>query len=214
MKKYPLRLLKNRLWELADELLPAGEAGDYNQAMMELGAVVCRPGQPDCAACALTLHCAAFQSGRPELLPVKAPKKVRPHHTMSVGIVQRNNTFLIARRPEKGLLGGLWEFPATRQQKGETLKTCCLRGIREETGVEATIQSRFRTVKHAYTHFSVTMHAFQCDYQGGSARPLGCSETSWVSLKEISGYAFSRANRKLIDFLLKEDLANTSGRDS
>lgn len=195
--------VKNRLWELADKLLPKGKAGAYNQAMMELGAMVCRPGLPDCAACPLAPHCAAFQSGRPESLPIKTPKKARPHHTMGVGLVWRGGTLLIARRPENGLLGGLWEFPATRLQTGETLQDCCLRGIREETGVQATVVSRFRTVKHAFTHFSVTMHAFQCAYRSGRTRPLGCTEARWVSPDELSDYAFSRANRKLIDFLLE-----------
>ncbi|MDA0745752.1 MAG: A/G-specific adenine glycosylase, partial [bacterium] len=173
--------VKNQLQELADTLLHKGDAGNFNQALMELGATVCLPKSPNCTTCPVSSHCIAYQSGEPESLPVKAPKKKRPHHTMGVGIVQHNSTFLIARRPEDGLLGGLWEFPATRKKTSESLQDCCLRGILETTDVHAKIKTRFHTVKHAFTHFSVTMHAFRCEYQNGQAGPVGCTEARWVS---------------------------------
>ena len=197
--------VKNRLWELAGTLLPKEDAGNYNQAIMELGATVCRPRSPDCAVCPLPALCTACQSGSPGSLPHKPPRKARPHHTLSVGIVWRNGDLLIARRPENGLLGGLWEFPSVRLEKGETLQDACIRGVREETGVRVKIETRFRTVKHAYTHFSVTIHAFQCAYQSGPARPLDCEEVCWVPPDELSAYAFSRANRKLIEPLLESE---------
>ena len=197
--------VKKRLWELAEGLMAEGHAGDYNQAIMELGATVCRPRQPDCPACPLQSHCQARKSDHPETLPYKSPRKARPHHTLGVGIVWRGNELLIARRKENGLLGGLWEFPAAQQKKGEPLQDCCLRAVLEETGVEAKIQSRFHTVKHAFTHFSVTMHAFLCRYRRGRVRPIGCSDVQWASPETLSSYAFSRANRKLIDALLEAD---------
>ena len=196
--------VKKDLWNLAERLLAKGDAGNYNQAIMELGATVCTPRSPNCPACPLSELCAAFKTGTPEALPFKAPQKKRPHHILGVGIVWRDHELLIARRPETGLLGGLWEFPAIRQHPGETLQACCLRGIREETGITVAVQDRFRTVKHAFTHFSVTMHAFQCTYQSGTAHPLTCSDVRWVPPGELTDLAFSRANRKLIDFLLKD----------
>lgn len=196
--------VKKDLWQLAENLLAKGKAAQYNQAVMELGATVCHPRSPECTACPLATLCVARKSRNQEALPVKAPKKTRPHHTMGVTIVWRKNTLLIARRPEKGLLGGLWEFPSERQEPDETLQDCCLRGLLKKTGVKAQIQNRFRTVKHAFTHFSVTMHAFQCTYQSGRTRPIAYSEVSWVTPETLSNYPFSRANRKLIESLLAQ----------
>lgn len=192
---------RTRLQKLADDLLSSGNAGEHNQAIMELGATVCRPRAPRCGSCPVDDYCAAYQSGTAESLPVKAPKKSRPHHVLGVGIVSRGDKVLIARRPENGLLGGLWEFPSARQQEGEALGETCIRAVREAAGVDAAVRNRFRTVKHAFTHFSVTMHAFQCDYTGGEARARNCSDVRWVSPENLEDYAFSRANRKLIEYL-------------
>ncbi len=192
---------RTRLQKLADDLLNSGNAGDYNQAVMELGATVCRPRAPRCGKCPVDEYCAAYQSGTAESLPVKAPKKPRPHHILGVGIVSRKDKVLIARRPENGLLGGLWEFPSARQLQGEALGDTCIRAVREATGVDAALRNRFRTVRHAFTHFSVTMHAFRCEYKGGRARARTCSDVKWVVPDSLEDYAFSRANRKLIEYL-------------
>ncbi len=192
---------KKHLWQLAQELLPRGHAGAYNQAIMELGATVCTPRNPDCATCPLNAQCKAYPLGHPESLPIKAKKKPRPHHTLGAGIVWYKNKVLITRRPENGLLGGLWEFPAGTQQNGESLQETCIRGIQETAGITVKILNRFRTVNHAFTHFSITIHAFLCTHQKGKAHPVGCAECAWVSLSELHTYAFSRTSRKLADYL-------------
>ena len=190
------------LQKLADNLLHSGDAGEYNQAIMELGAIVCRPRAPHCGSCPVRIHCAAFKTGTAETLPVKAPKKPRPHHILGVGIVFQNNRVLVVRRPDEGLLGGLWEFPAAPQSEGESLRDTCIRAVREATCVDAAVRNRFRTVRHAFTHFSVTMHAFQCEYKSGKARARNCSDVRWVAPDGLGDYAFSRANRKLIEYLV------------
>ena len=192
---------RTSLQKLADDLLQSGDAGEYNQAIMELGATVCRPRAPRCASCPISEHCAALQAGAAESLPVKAPKKPRPQYTLGVGIVFRNERVLIARRPENGLLAGLWEFPSARQFQEEPLSDTCIRAVREATGVDASVRDRFRTVKHAFTHFSVTMHAFQCEYRAGEACAKTCSDVRWVGPDRFGDYAFSRANRKFIEYM-------------
>ncbi|MBT4136541.1 MAG: A/G-specific adenine glycosylase [Candidatus Latescibacteria bacterium] len=193
--------VKKQLWELAESLLAKGQAGDYNQAVMELGATVCTPKSPNCQDCPLVTSCDAHQAGTQASLPVKAKKKPRPHHMLGAGIVWHKNKVLITQRPENGLLGGLWEFPAGTQEADETLQETCSRGIKEAVGIDIQIQDRFRTVKHAFTHFSITIHAFQCHYKNGKAQALSCDTFAWVSLVELSDYAFSRTSRKLADFL-------------
>jgi A/G-specific adenine glycosylase len=193
--------VKNHLWQLAESLLAKGHAGDYNQAVMELGATICTPKTPNCTHCPLVKSCEAFQVGEHESLPIKAKKKPRPHHTLGAGIVWKQNRVLIIQRPQNGLLGGLWEFPAGTQQTNETLQEACIRGVHETLGISIQIQDRFHTIKHAFTHFSITIHAFQCQYTKGKTQALSCDTFAWVSLVQLSDYAFSRTSRKLADFL-------------
>jgi A/G-specific adenine glycosylase len=193
---------KGRVAGLAQALLPEGRAGDYNQALMEFGALVCRPKTPACEGCPLRGICVARASGDPERLPVKAGRRARPHYEEAVGIVRRRDgRYLIARRPERGLLGGLWELPGGRLEPGEALGGCCVRGVREEVGAKVRAVERFRSVNHAYTHFSVTIHAFYCTYISGRVRPLRCIEVVWVRPEEMRAYAFPRAHRRLTEGL-------------
>ena len=200
--------VKNRLWELAESLLPKGAAGDYNQAIMELGATVCTPKKPACVRCPVQKYCAAHKAGDPQSLPVKAKKKPRPHHTLCAGIAWHDDKVLITKRPRNGLLGGLWEFPAGTRRDGESLQNTCTRGLWETAGIQVAIDGRYRTVKHAFTHFSITLHAFQCRYVKGKARPLACDDLAWVALKGLNTYAFSRTSRTLIDHLQQDDLCD------
>jgi A/G-specific adenine glycosylase len=196
--------VKKQLSDIADRLLPKTVAGDFNQAVMEMGATVCRPRSPECGSCPIGRHCEAFATDRVESLPVRSPRKARPHHTMGVAIVRLGSEVLISRRPQSGLLAGLWEFPCARVSDGESLQSCCLRAARAVAGIEAKVESRFRTVDHAYTHFSVTMHAFLCAHEKGTARSVACADARWVEPGDLSDYAFSRANRKLIEALSEE----------
>lgn len=193
------------LQELAQGLLPAGRADAYNQAIMELGALVCTPSSPSCTSCPVGPVCRGRRAATVDVRPVKSRKAGAPHHTCSVALVWHHGKVLIARRPQTGLLAGLWEFPSARQMTDETLKEACKRASRETAGVEAAIASRFCTVKHAYSHFRVTMHAFQCTYGSGRAKALGCDAIRWVSPGQLDEYAFSRANRKIIERLLEPD---------
>jgi A/G-specific adenine glycosylase len=200
--------VKSRLQALAQSLLNSQDAGDFNQAVMELGATVCTPRAPQCSACPVGRFCAAARSGQTEDLPVKRRRAARPHRVMAVGIVSRKGRLLIVKRPENGLLGGLWEFPAGVRADDESLQECCVSAVKEQVGIAAEVTERFRTVEHAFTHFSVTMHAFLCRSPKGRIRALACADAAWVPAGDLSEYAVSRANRKLIDYLQQDpDLA-------
>ncbi|HSR88217.1 MAG TPA: A/G-specific adenine glycosylase, partial [Pontiella sp.] len=100
------------LQQMAETLLVKGNAGSYNEAMMELGATVCLPANPKCDVCPLVSVCLAARSGCPTAYPVKAPKKKVPHIVVGAAVIRnRKNEVLIAQRREKDMLGGLWEFP-------------------------------------------------------------------------------------------------------
>src|SRR5512147_2512180 len=102
------------LWQLADEYLPKGHAGDYNQALMDLGAMICVPKNPRCLICPVMEFCQAREKGVQDQRPVKSPKKDVPHYVHAAGVIIERSRVLLAQRPSKGLLGGMWEFPNGR----------------------------------------------------------------------------------------------------
>ncbi len=108
--------VKESLWKLAEEWLDRTRPGDYNQALMELGRVVCKPRAPLCTECPVSQHCSAFANGTQNLRPVKKRKSATPHYDVAAGMVWNDaGQVLIAQRPLDGLLGGLWEFPVANR---------------------------------------------------------------------------------------------------
>ena len=193
---------KKILQSMADTLLPVKSPGDFNEAMMELGALLCTPTAPHCGVCPLARCCRARQQGEPERFPVKRAKKKRPHHEVAAAIIWRQGRILLARRPEQGLLGGLWEFPGGKREKGETLERTAVREVREELGVRVRVREFFIKVDHQYTHFSVTLNVFHCAWVSGSPQPLGCSDWRRVRPQELLPFAFPRAKGTVIEALL------------
>lgn len=194
--------IKAQLIAASEKLLPHGQAGNFNQAMMELGARICTPKRPLCATCPIKAHCRANDElNDPTTLPFKPPKKTRPHYQVAAGIIWKDSKFLIAQRPQEGLLGGLWEFPGGKQEQGETLEECLVREIDEELGCQIKV-SRFATqVEHAYSHFSITLHAFHAHHIGGTPQTLECAAWHWVDITQLDDFAFSRADLHIIAYL-------------
>jgi A/G-specific adenine glycosylase len=196
----PIRLpgVERRLWEIAAAHLPRGRAGDYNQALMDLGAVICTPRRPDCIQCPLSDLCAARALGLQEQRPVTTARPDIPHYTVTAAVIQRNEQVLIAQRPLKGLLGGLWEFPGGKLQLGEDLASCLQREIREELGAEIAIGGAVGTYRHAYTHFRVTLHAFRCTIvNGDEPEPLQVNDLRWVLPSDLNDYPMGKIDRQI-----------------
>jgi A/G-specific adenine glycosylase len=192
------------LWDLAAAHLPPGRAGDYNQALMDLGAMICTPKAPGCQRCPLGEICLARARGLQEQRPVRRHRPAIPHHTVTAAIIQRDGGVLIARRPEQGLLGGLWEFPGGKLQDGESLVDCLKREIGEELEAEIEVQAPFGVYRHAFTHFKITLHAFQCALRSGEPRPVEASEIRWVTTKELNAFPMGKVDRQIANRLIKE----------
>ena len=195
---------RRELQQLADTLLVAGDAGNYNESMMELGATLCLPRNPDCPACPLSDVCLGSQSGRPTDFPVKAPKKKTPHIVVGAGVVlNRKGQILIAQRRDKDMLGGLWEFPGGKQEPGETIQQCIQRELLEELGIHVRIEDYLLTVKHAYSHFTMDMHTYFARIRSGRPRPIECKDYRWVNVDELRNVPYSKADLHVIDALEK-----------
>jgi A/G-specific adenine glycosylase len=190
---------QRRLWELAQSLLPAGHAGEFNQALMDLGAMICTPHAPLCQECPLFDECLAYGMGRQDQFPTRRPRRSPPHYEVTAGVVWNGDgCFLIAQRPPEGLLGGLWEFPGGKREPDETLEDCLRRELCEELDITVDVGAPLTVVPHAYTHFRITLHAFHCHLAGGQPRALGCADWAWITLDDVGRYAFSAADHKII----------------
>ncbi|HEY5158080.1 MAG TPA: A/G-specific adenine glycosylase [Anaerolineales bacterium] len=185
------------LWGLAQENLPAGRAGDYNQALMDLGAIICLPRNPTCLLCPLSELCKARIGGIQEQRPVLKLRPKIPQYTVTAAVLQREGKVLLAKRPSKGLLGGMWEFPGGKVEEGETLEVCLGREIREETGAEIRVGEAFGIYRHAYTHFSITLHAFFCELIAGEPRAIEATELAWVKPMELNNYPMGKVDRQI-----------------
>jgi A/G-specific adenine glycosylase len=186
---------------VAEALLDRTDPGGFNQAVMELGALICTPASPDCTACPLKDLCCAQTESRIKEFPVRLARKKTPCFHISTGIVIKNNKLLITQRNPDGLLGGLWEFPGGKVEKNETAKDACIREIKQETGLTVRVSSFLTRIKHAYTHFKIEMDVFYCDYISGDVALNGPVDYQWICLQEIDGFAFPGANLKFIELL-------------
>jgi len=186
---------------VAQQLSP----GDLNQAMMELGATVCLPHRAHCVSCPLRSECRAYNTlSDVTVLPRKAPKRAIPHYDIGAAIIERRGKILITQRPLNGLLGGLWEFPGGKQDKGETLEECVAREIAEELAIRIEVGDLFARVNHAYSHFRITLHVFRCKPVSGRIRKLGVADYRWIEPHELSRFAFPKADRVVIAMLKDE----------
>jgi A/G-specific adenine glycosylase len=185
----------------AVRLLDRSRPGDFNQALMELGALVCTPASPNCAVCPLVRRCAAHRGGTVARYPRRVASRPVPEVRIAVGVVFKNGRVLITRRPAQGLLGGLWEFPGGKLREGEAPPAACVREIKEEVNLDVAIEEPLAQVRHAYSHFRIHMHVFCCRIMAGRVRLNGPADHRWIRIADIDRFAFPKANHKFIPLL-------------
>jgi len=170
------------LWQLAEELLPDRNPGDFNQALMELGALVCTPVNPRCEACPMRRVCVARAQGLVDQLPNRGRPQTVERVIVSAALVRRGRELLMERRPESGLLAGMWELPALGQRrfrKGKTLLE----------------------LRHAITNRRITLRVFECQC-GSALQDTLPAELRWVSGAGIKRLSLPAAHRRAIEQIL------------
>jgi len=179
-------------------VFPRRAAGDFNQALMELGALVCRPRSPQCLACPIRIHCRAEREGTQETIP--RPKRLRLQKIdVVVAVIEKDGRILLQERPAGGLLAGLWEFPGGKVEPGETLPAALKREIREELGAGIRNVRHLTTVKHAYTRFEATLHVFSGRLESGELKKG--LRRRWVTLRGMRRYPLPSGSVKIVEFL-------------
>ena len=179
------------LWGLAAENLPSGQAGDYNQALMDLGATVCLPKNPRCLLCPLMSVCQAREHGTQEQHPLLKPKKAVPSYVHAAAVVVERGRVLLNQRPAEGLLGGMWEFPNVRVD-GDPARML-VKSLKMATQLEVKKKEALHVVEHAYSHFKVTVYPFRCDKVSIPKN----KNLKWVKLSELDDYPMGKVDRQI-----------------
>jgi A/G-specific adenine glycosylase len=178
------------LRELAGSLLPSDRPGDFNQALMELGSLVCTPVAPKCSKCPLASLCAAFAAGlQQEIPPAKAPRQYTELREAAV-VIRKKRRVLVRRCGEGERWSGLWDFPRFTLQAerplfaGEEIVT----KVRDQTGVTCAPGPLLKTIKHGVTRYRITLDCYRAVYQSGRARSSNGSPARWIPLAEMADY--------------------------
>ncbi len=179
--------------------MPVRNLRTFNQALMELGALVCRNREPLCLSCPVKAQCCGYKKGIQEIIP-KPKKKIIKDIDVAIGILRRKGKYFIQKRPAKGLLADLWEFPGGKTKKGESLFRALRRELKEELDIDITSSRHLMNVKHFYTQFRVNLHVSLCESQ---AYPSSGKDRKWATLKELNKYPMPSGSAKIVDRLNK-----------
>jgi A/G-specific adenine glycosylase len=195
------RAVRHELEAVLARLLPARRAGEFNEAVMELGETVCRPVHPECGGCPASFACRAFRElADPGSIPVRARPPRRPHLRGAVVVLFHRGRWLVQRRPPHGLLAGLWEFPGGKVEPGERPEDAARRELREETGLRAGRLLLRGTVRHTYSHFSVELWVFSGAAATGATGTPG-QDRRWVHPSELARLPVPKATGKIVALL-------------
>ena len=189
---------RDELWSLAGSLLPKGQAGKFNEALMELGATICTPRAPKCEICPIAAHCEARRRGIQERLPVRHARKLTPHYDVTAAVIRHNGRVLIAQRPHEGMLGGLWEFPGGKREAGESHEAALARELTEELSATFSVREKVETVRWEYPDRVVILHFYRCRHEAGTIEPREGQAMAWVAADRLGEFEFPPADRELI----------------
>jgi len=196
----PLRGKTNGLlWKISESLIPKGFSNPFNQALMDLGSMICTPKDPQCPRCPLHPFCKARASGSPEKFPSKSNKKKIPHIEAISAVIQKDGKVLLNQRPPKGLLGGLWEFPNWEigEKRRLRLRLRLRNYIKKDMGMNVEVKNSIGTFKQTFSHFKLTLHVYRCGAMDKNKKG------KWVAVRNLPLLPMSRIHRQISESILK-----------
>jgi A/G-specific adenine glycosylase len=189
--------------EIASMLLDRSDPSTFNQAMMELGALVCTPRNPRCTECPVRLPCRAWARGLTDGYPKRTKKQSPPLRHRVAGAVLSGGEILIVRRKPEGFLGGMWEFPDAPLKKNADPGRTLVRELGKTTGLALTPGDLAASVKHAYTHFRLRLDLYLCAAADFRVALDGPDDFRWVRPEALSEYPLHRAVHKCLPGLAR-----------
>jgi A/G-specific adenine glycosylase len=191
---------QKRLWRIAEDLLPAKGIGDFNQALMELGALVCTPAEPKCGACPLVGECLARRDGLVDVLPRKSAKpRIEQVREVAV-VIRKKGDVLLVQRPAQGRWAEMWEFPRVEVPEGDTTESAAA-ALVGELGIVAALGEPICTIRHGVTRFRITLMCQAAEFRSGRFRPGLYPRGIWLAPARLAEYPVSTPQRKLANAL-------------
>lgn len=188
----PIDIEKNKdiFWDLQEKLIPKGKARYFNQALMELGALVCTKNNPLCVECPIRSYCVAYKKNSVEKYPVRAKRRKMVKVEAAALALRNNGKYFIHRRPEGSIMGGLWEFPEWKNTK---------KPLPAKLGLKLDSCKSLGTIKRNYTNHLESLHVYTVNTDGSTVKTKWPS--AWISKAEFKKYPFSSAHAKIAALL-------------
>lgn len=198
--------VQQRIHALATEILPSGKARLYNQALMDLGGLVCTPKSPDCLLCPIAFACGALQAGTTHKRPVVLKGRKTVSQQNVAGIILWDEKVYIQQRKATDVWGGLWEFPGGVLVAGEPSGSLA-KSILLQTGLPVEVKEEITTAIHQYTHHKITLYCYLCSLQGEQAEVAltAGQKYRWVYPGQLQSFAFPAGPRKVLEYLKASD---------
>jgi A/G-specific adenine glycosylase len=200
--------LRRWLWQTAEALLPFQRVGDFNQGLMELGALVCTPRAPRCPICPLKADCLAHHRGGQEAIPSPASDKQSQLVNEAGIVVRRREKVLLVQRPQHGRWAGMWEFPHGPLEENETHETAAVRLLSELTGLQTVLGPELLTLRHTIMHYRITLVCFQARYRSGGFKSPFYQQAHWLPPDRLGQFPVSAPQRRLAQALLRPRQTN------
>ena len=186
---------------LADRLLDTRDPGSHNQAVMELGALVCTPRTPSCHECPVGRNCLARRKGITHLFPRRNRRPPLATRRYVAGVVVKSGRILLVRRPEDGLLGGLWEFPGGAIPEGADPVRACRQQVKKVVHLNVRETRHVATISHSYSHFHLKLELCLCEWESGRVSLAGPSAFKWLKVTDVAALPLHGAIHKALRYL-------------
>ena len=192
------RAVSERLWQLARALIPQGQARDFNQALMELGATCCTPKAPKCPTCPLAARCTAQKLDRVLDFP---EVRARPKPTLerrAVAVIRRRGRLLVVQQPSDAIRwAGMWQFPEAPCTDPAAERATLTERVAKSTGLHIEVADSILALEHQVTRFRISLEVFACTPLRGRARALECADVRWCDLAALASLPMPAAHRKI-----------------
>jgi len=195
--------VKKEIVKLVEAQLPPGGTGDFNQALMDLGSRICIPREPRCKECPLTTLCAACREGRQRELPMRSKGRPPLAVKLAAGMLAVQEEYLLRKRPDKGILAGLWEFPSIEVAAGESATGRLTAMLKEELGQQIKVSKPFLQTTHIFSHRVWDITFYECALTSAGEIPQG-AQAVWCDWRKWQEINFAGPNRKAAEYLVNK----------
>ena len=193
--------VRGRLWHVAESLLPRRQIGNFNQALMELGALICTPKHPNCPECPLIRECSARRLGIQDKIPTRRARVPTQEVHEAAVVIMRGKHVLIVQCPDSGRWAGMWEFPHGPLENGETHAQAACRLARQRAGIRVQMGPELLTLRHSVMRYRITMKSFEANYVSRMIGSKTHLHSAWVEPQRVTEFPVSAPQRRLAEAL-------------